>query len=38
VLTEEREAAKQAGMNDFLAKPLDFEQMNAVLSPYVPSC
>ena len=35
VLPEEREAALNAGMYDFLAKPLNLEQMNAVLSPYV---
>ena len=38
VLAEEREAAKAAGMNDFLAKPLNFERMSALLEPYVPSC
>jgi len=38
VLAEEREAAEQAGMNDFLAKPLDLDRMNALLTPYVPSC
>lgn len=35
VLPEEREAAISAGMNDFLAKPLDLGQMNKVLSQYV---
>ena len=34
VLPEERAAALAAGMNDFLAKPLDIERMLAVLSPY----
>ncbi len=34
VLPEERAAALAAGMNDFLAKPLDIERMKAVLSPY----
>lgn len=38
VLAEEREAAEQAGMNGFLAKPLNFEQMNDLLAPYVRSC
>ncbi|RQW78446.1 MAG: response regulator, partial [Methylococcus sp.] len=35
VLPEEREAALGAGMNDFLGKPLNLEQMQAVLSRYV---
>lgn len=35
VLPEEREAALNAGMNDFLAKPLNLEQMQNVLSRYV---
>jgi len=37
VLAEERAAAQAAGMNDFLAKPLDLQQMVAVLAPYVPA-
>ena len=35
-LPEEREAALSAGMNDFLAKPLDLKEMNTVLSAYLP--
>jgi CheY-like chemotaxis protein len=35
VLPEDREAAISAGMNEFLAKPLDLGQMNKVLSKYV---
>ena len=34
VLPEEREAALNAGMNDFLAKPLDTQRLAAVLQPY----
>lgn len=37
VLAEEREAALAAGMSGFLAKPLDLEQMVAVLRAYVPA-
>ena len=36
VLAEEREAARLAGMDDFLAKPLDLEQMVAMLRPFIP--
>ncbi len=34
VLAEEREAALEAGVNDFLSKPLDLDQMNALLEPF----
>ncbi len=34
VLGEEREAARNAGMDDFLAKPLDLTAMVAMLRPY----
>ena len=34
VLPEERQAALDAGVNDFLAKPLDLQTMTAMLSPY----
>ena len=34
VLAEEREAAIAAGMNDFLAKPLDLETMTQTLERY----
>ena len=34
VLPEEREAALNAGMNDFLAKPLEPQRLAAVLQPY----
>jgi CheY-like chemotaxis protein len=37
VLPEEREAALSTGMNDFLTKPLNLEQMNDVLAQYVTS-
>ncbi|MFM8443254.1 MAG: ATP-binding protein [Methylococcus sp.] len=33
VLAEERQAALEAGVDDFLAKPLDLQQMNALLAP-----
>jgi len=36
VMAEERAAAQAAGMADFLAKPLNLEQMVATLRPYVP--
>jgi len=35
VLAEERQAALDAGADDFLAKPLDLKQMNTVLAPFV---
>ncbi len=35
VLAEERQAALDAGVNDFLAKPLDLQQMNATLAQYL---
>ena len=35
VLPEERAAALDAGMNDFLAKPLNLSQLLAALTPYV---
>ena len=35
VLAEEREAALQAGVDDFLAKPLDLRRINATLSRYL---
>ena len=34
VLPEERQAALDAGVNDFLAKPLDLQTMTAMLAPY----
>jgi CheY-like chemotaxis protein len=34
VLPEERQAALDAGVNDFLAKPLDLQTMTALLAPY----
>jgi CheY-like chemotaxis protein len=34
VLPEERQAALAAGVNDFLAKPVDLEQLQRVLAPY----
>ena len=34
VLSEEQRNAKEAGVNDFLAKPVDFEELVAVLTPY----
>jgi CheY-like chemotaxis protein len=34
VLPEERQAALEAGVNDFLAKPVDLEQLHQVLVPY----
>ena len=34
VLPEERQAALDAGVNDFLAKPLDLQTMAAMLAPY----
>ena len=37
VLAEEREAALQAGVDDFLAKPLDLQTINATLSRYLRS-
>jgi PAS domain S-box-containing protein len=37
VLAEEREAAMAAGVDGFLAKPLDLEELTRVLTPYVPS-
>jgi CheY-like chemotaxis protein len=37
VLPEERESALAAGMNEFLAKPIDLEQLVAKLLPYAPS-
>jgi len=37
VLAEEREAALEAGVDDFLAKPLDLESMIGILQTYVPS-
>ncbi|RQW78177.1 MAG: sensor histidine kinase, partial [Methylococcus sp.] len=36
VLPEERESALAAGMNEFLAKPIDLEQLVAKLLPYAP--
>lgn len=36
VLPEERQAALDAGVNDFLAKPLNVRQLNAVLAQYLP--
>ena len=35
VLAEERQAALDAGVDDFLAKPIDLKQMNAVLAPFI---
>ena len=37
VLPEEREAALNAGVNDFLTKPVDLGQLVAALSPYRPT-
>ena len=37
VMAEERAAAQAAGMAEFLAKPLNLEQMVATLLPYVPN-
>ena len=34
VLTEERQAALDAGVDGFLTKPVDLEQLHAVLGPY----
>jgi CheY-like chemotaxis protein len=34
VLVEEREAALDAGVNDFLGKPLDLDQLNQLLEPF----
>jgi len=36
VLEEERESALAAGMNDFITKPLDLKQLNAVLARFLP--
>jgi CheY-like chemotaxis protein len=36
VLEEERESALAAGMNDFITKPLDLQQLNAVLARFLP--
>jgi len=36
VLEEERESALAAGMNDFITKPLDLKQLNAVLAGFLP--
>jgi CheY-like chemotaxis protein len=35
VLNEERQAALDAGVDDFLTKPVDLERLTALLSPYV---
>jgi CheY-like chemotaxis protein len=37
VLAEEREAALDAGVNDFLGKPLNLDQLNQLLEPFRPS-
>ena len=37
VLPEERQAALDAGVNDFLPKPLDLKQMRAMLAKYRPA-
>ena len=34
VLAEEREAALDAGVNDFLGKPMDLDQLNRLLEPF----
>jgi CheY-like chemotaxis protein len=36
VLEEERESALAAGMNDFITKPLDLQQLNAALARFLP--
>jgi CheY-like chemotaxis protein len=35
VMPEERQAALDAGVDDFLAKPVDLEQLQRVLAPYM---
>jgi two-component system sensor histidine kinase/response regulator len=37
VLPEERQAALDAGVNDFLPKPLDLKQMREMLAKYRPA-
>ncbi|MFM8441765.1 MAG: PAS domain S-box protein [Methylococcus sp.] len=36
VLEEERESVLAAGMNDFITKPLDLQQLNAALARFLP--
>jgi CheY-like chemotaxis protein len=38
VFKDQREAALASGMNDFIAKPLDVEQLIATLLRYLPDC
>jgi signal transduction histidine kinase/ActR/RegA family two-component response regulator len=37
VLDSEREKCREAGMNDYLSKPINFEALKAVLKKYLPS-
>ncbi|WP_241496674.1 Hpt domain-containing protein [Aeromonas caviae] len=38
IFKDQREAALASGMNDFIAKPLDVEQLIATLLRYLPDC